>query len=42
MKPSFKKMLAFNKPTLFRTFCFSLLVIAFFVFTLYILINSPA
>jgi hypothetical protein len=42
MKAPLKKLLALNKTSIFRTFFVSLIFIAFFAFTLYILINSPA
>lgn len=42
MKTVLKKLVALNKATIFRSFIFSLLFISFFIFVLYILINSPA
>jgi hypothetical protein len=42
MKTALRKLGTHNKSLIFRSFIFSLLFISFFVFVLYILINSPA
>jgi hypothetical protein len=42
MKTALRKLGTLNKSVIFRSFIFSLLFISFFVFVLYILINSPA
>jgi hypothetical protein len=42
MKAALRKFAALNKQTLIRSIFFSFLFIAFFVFVLYVLINSPA
>lgn len=42
MKAAFKKLATLNKHTLLRSIFFSFLFVAFFVFVLYVLINSPA
>lgn len=42
MKATFKKFLTLNRYPLLRNIFFSFLFILFFVFVLYVLINSPA
>ena len=42
MKAAFKKLGTLNKVTIIRTFFLSIVFMALFVATLYMLINSPA
>jgi phosphatidylglycerophosphate synthase len=42
MKAAFKKLVTPNKYTLLRNLFFSFLFVLFFVFIIYVLINSPA
>lgn len=42
MKAAFKKLVTLNKFALLRNIFFSFLFLVFFVFVLYVLINSPA
>jgi hypothetical protein len=42
MKAAFRKLATLNKVTLLRNLFFSFLFVMFFVFVLYVLINSPA
>jgi hypothetical protein len=42
MKAALRKLATLNKQSLIRSIFFSFLFIAFFVFVLYVLINSPA
>jgi hypothetical protein len=42
MKAALKKIVTLKKPAVLRNLLFSFLFIAFFVFVLYVLINSPA
>ena len=42
MKAAFRKIAMINKFALLRNLFFSFLFILFFVFVLYVLINSPA
>lgn len=42
MKAAFRKLATLNKSILLRNLFFSFLFVLFFVFVLYVLINSPA
>jgi hypothetical protein len=42
MKATFKKLVTLNKYSVLRNIFFSFLFVLFFVFVLYVLINSPA
>jgi len=42
MKTAFRKITTLNKYPLLRNLVFSFLFVLFFVFVLYVLINSPA